>query len=680
MGIPASDKARSALPRRVRSSDERRLTIHISQDESRRLRVGYYVADYGLLVESQPVALDEIEKLAPLLTYQGLHGLAALGRLLDVGNTDDLQHHLTGARVTGEQGVGLLLYRTLFPDPTIEQRVLSHLLAEPQMNGIAIPIRHGVQVRIWTTGADLLGLPWRLTCWNAHVLADHGWTFAVTPVLAERRPVRLSALSRILVLAPKVAGLLDLNTQAHVDELKKQVSAGLPEQGADEWFRVVHNRTALGQALKALPFDVLYYYGHGCIASGQVCLRLGEGNNPQSLLTVSDLKRMFGDTPPQMALINACFSGAAGWQSAGHLLSPQVPVVVCSLTTAFTGYAGAFAIRWMKGVLLDRRDPIELLHHRDPSDPAQTQRDFEWAMPAAFASYTSWEPTPILVSRHDPRNPLRLDRTAARAQVVEQVSALLEGRKRRVEALVAYAHDRSLLDRFSWQATDHLERRRVAPVASLRLEFPHDRTDLYNRLTEDFRRQVAEHGEPTGHALRRHTPRVRTAGKPVLWIDWGVCGDGTAQKRLDLEQLRTWLRWSSEYLGHDRHCPDDLRIVSFLALRIEPSKHDLLRSKMEDYKVDLNSERFRTFLLPPLPNVEKGEIKDHLSDPDLCSCADNANTIVKATELIHKDTNGYYEQVVAHIEWAEQHGWQSLIDRLRHKHDPNNQPAESEDI
>jgi len=654
--------------------------IRLTLDAERCLQVSYHVPIHGQLAAVRAEKLDEPDQLAPQLRYGGAHGLAAVGRLLDQGTASDLEKFLTGAAVTGEQGLGRLLYATLFPDAAVERRVLSYLLADNVSDSSPPPIRHGVAVRIWTTESDLLGLPWRLCCWKGNLLADHGWTFAVTPDAVSHLPVRLSALSRVLVVAPQVASLEPLNSSEHILELRQRLTSGLPEQGKEEWFRVVRSRAELETALRTMPFDVLYYFGHGCIASGQVCLQLEDGPAARALLTIADLKQLFADQPPKLVLLNACFSGAAGWQSAGHLLSPQVPVVVCSLTTAYTHYAGALAISFLTGVLLDRRDPVALLHRRDPRDPAQTQHDFQWATHAVFASYTTWEPTSIVVQRHDPRNPLRLDRTIARAQVIEQVSALVEGTKRRVEAMVAYGQERSLLEEFSGQATDHLKRRRIAPVATITLKFPQERTNLHQQLSEDFRQQVAKVGEPLLHALRRHAPQVRTAGKPVLWLNWGVCGDGAPQQRLDLEQLRCWLKWSSEFLGHDRHCPDDLRIVSFVALRRPVDKYELLQTKMEDYKLEFGSDRFRAWLLTPLPRVQKGEIKDFLSDPDLCSCGGNSTTVAKATELIHWDTNGHYEQVVAHIESGERNGWQSLIDVLRQKHEPNSRPTESEDI
>lgn len=668
-----------APAKRSDGADDRTLTIHLTLDEARGLRVGYHVPVYGLLAEAQAGTMEELERQVPQLRYDGRAGLAAIRHLLDQGSQADLAQLLTGPAVTGEQGLGRLLYSLLFPSAVAEARVLAYVLGESLPGGSPAPIRHGVAVRIWTSEPDFIGLPWRLTCWKGNLLAEHGWTFAVTPDPVAQLPVRLSTLSRVLVVAPQVASLGHINSQAHIEELRQQLAAGLPAQGKDEWFRVVHDYAELEIALRAMPFDLLYYYGHGAVEAGQVVLVLGDAQRPKSRLTPADLLRLFGATPPKLVLLNACFAGAAGWQSAGYLLSPKVPVVVCSLTTAYTRYAGALAIRVLKGVLLERRDPIELLHQRDPRDPGQSQQDFQWATHAVFARYTSWEPTPIEAQRHDPRNPLRLDRTIARAQVIEQVSALLEGSKRRVEALVAYGHERSLIERFSKQATDHLVRRRIAPVATLTLRFPQARTDLYTQLCEDFLQQVTRAGEPLGHALRRHAPQVRTAGKPVLWLDWGVCGDGAPQDKLTLEQLRCWLKWSSEYLGRADQCPDDLRIVSFLALRRPLDKYELLQTNMEDFKHELGSDRFRAWLLTPLPRVQKGEIKDYLSDPDLSSCAHNATTVSSATELIYRDTEGHYEQVVAHIEWAEKSGWQSLIDVLRQKYEPR-VPAESEDI
>ncbi|HNN96176.1 MAG TPA: hypothetical protein PKI03_28070 [Pseudomonadota bacterium] len=675
---PPHPAAPLSFPKRGDGSEERKLTIRLKRDGARGLRVGYYVPVYGLLAETEAGNLEEIEGQAPGLNYDGKTGLAAIHHLLNHGGRQDLTRILTGLAVTGEQGLGKLLYRLLFPSPKEEEHVLTHLLSESLPGVPAAPLRHAVTVRIWTSEPDFIGLPWRLTCWQGNLLSDHGWTFAVTPEPVDPLPVRLSPLSRVLVVAPQETSLGNLDTQSHIAELRKQLAAGLPAQGKEEWFRVVHDRAGLENALRSMPFDLLYYYGHGGMGGGQVQLVLGDGSQPKARLAPADLLRLFGDSPPKLVLLNACFGGAAGWQSAGYLLSPKIPVVVCSLTTEFTHFAGALAIRFLKGVLLDRRDPVELLHQRDPSDPAQTQADFQWATHAVFARYTSWEPTPIEAQRHDPRNPLRLDRTIARAQVIEQVSALLEGSKRRVEALVAYGHERSLVERFSAQATDHLERRRIAPVATLSLRFPQARTDLYKQLSEDFLQQVTRKGEPLQHALRRHAPQVRTAGKPVLWLDWGVCGDGAPQDKLNLEQLRCWLKWSSEFLCRD--CPDDLRIVSFMALRRPLTKYELLENEMEKFKEQLGSERFRAWLLTPLPRVRKGEIKDYLSDPDLCSCAENTTMVDLVAELIYRDTDGHYEQVVAHIEWAEKHGWQSLIDVLRQQHEPSPKPTESEDI
>lgn len=680
----ADNLQRKVITRQVPSfapgagTTNRQLTISLTIDCARLLHVGYDVQLYGRLAEVSAVSLDELERRSPQVRYDGRTGLSALNQVLDRGNENELARLLTGSAVTGEQGLGRLLYSILFPDPEAERVVLTHLFGEGDATSAPAAIRHGVTVRIWTSEPELLGLPWRLCCWKANLLADHGWTFAVTHEPARSLPVRLSTLSRVLVVAPMVQILAPLNTNAHIDDLRQKLSAGLPAQGKDEWFRVVHDRDGLETALRAMPFDILYYYGHGSIESGQVQLVLGEGNQRKARLTPSDLLRLFGDTPPKLVLINACFGGAAGWQSAGHLLSPAVPVVVCSLTTAYTHYAGALAIRFLSGVLLERRDPVELLHKRDPSDAAQTQHDFQWATHAVFARYTSWEPTPIHVQPSDPRNPLRLDRVDARAQVAFQVGALVEGSKRRVEAMVAYGHEKSLLERFSEQATDYVLRQRIAPVHRVSMRFPHDRTRLREQLSEDLGQQLAQPGEPLLHALRRHAPKSRTAGRPVLWLDWGVCGDGAQQEKLNLEQLRCWLAWSSEFLC--QHCPSDVRIVSFVALRRPLDKYELLKRGMAEAKHELNSDRFRAWLLAPLPQVDKSEIKDYLSDPDLCSCAENALTVAKATELIYRDTDGHYEPVVAHIEWAEQHGWQSLIDKLRQRHEPSRPPADSEDI
>lgn len=674
-GEPLSPPAR---PTWRKSAEGRWLAIKLRRDSTGRLLASYHVPEYGPLGEPVPLSPETLASLAPSFQFDGVSGLLGLNRLLDQGSEAELERWLTGAAVTGERGLGSLLYRTLFPSEETEHRVLAHLFQSPSLGHSLSPIRYGVQVRICTTEPDLVGLPWLLTSWRGHPLIDNGWTFAVTPELPEDRAVQLPGLSRILILAPQVKNLPDLGTAAHIEELRTRLRHALPAQADDDHFLVVHTKPELARALSTMAFDVFYYFGHGCIEQEQVCLQLGESGSSRGYLTFADLKRMMHESFPLLALLNGCFTGAAGWQGAGHLLSPQVPVVVCNRTKAFARYASAFAVRWLHDILIGRLEPLDRLHLRHAEQLEQSQHDFQWATYTAYASYTSWDPAQILVHSRDPRSPFRLDRSIARAQVVDQVSALLESRSRRVEALVAYAGDHNLLDRFGWQATDHLERRKVAPTFRLELKFPRERSELDSQLSDAFSQQAAAEREPISHALRRHAPRVPSAKKPVLWLDWGVCG-GEQQEKLNLEQLRLWLKWCSAFLG--RHCPDDIRIVSYLALRIDPSKHEALRHQAEEYKDELNSQRFRAFFLQPLPKVDRSELKEFISDPDNTSCPDNPRTILDATNYIYRDTDGHYEEIIAHLRWAEEFGWQNLIDKLRRKHDPHLAAAKpAEDI
>lgn len=667
---PVSGHVASIGPTTPRSSivpagpaGERRLTIRIQRTDEGLLHVSYLVPVFGQLAEAAPF---DLATLAGKIQHEGHSGIAALNRLLDRGDEADIQQFLTGARVTGEDGVGSLLFRLLFPEQAAQRTVLGHLFGvEPE--AATSPVRYGVHVRIWTDEPDLTGLPWRLTAYHGHLLSDSGWTFAVSPDAIRAQHVDLPALCRILVLAPEVRSLPALGSQAHIEDLRAQLRSAMPQQATDDFFHVVQNRAELDRAFGGQSFDVIYYYGHGCLHLDQACLRLGDTLSLDDLLTIADLKQMMRGHFPHLLLLNGCLTGAAGWHSAGHLLTPEVPVVVCSRTIAFAHFAGALGIRWLKSCLIERRDPVEALHQRSPLDPAESQHDFQWATHTIHASYSTWQPAQVLVRRLDARNPLRLDRTAPRAQAAEQVAALIESRSRRVEALLAYAGEGNLLGRFSEQAVEHIVRRKVAPILSQRVEFPMVRSDLKRRLAEALRKAVADEREPLTHALRRCAPRVRTDRIPVLWLNFGVCGDGN-QEKLKPEELWTWLKFCCEELC--LHCPDDIRIVCYLALQTEPSKHERLRSLVEGYEDKLNSDRFRVYLLPALPKVKRHEFKEYISEPDNTNCPNNSSVIETATELVFKDTDGHYEQVHAHIVWAEQNGWITLIEMLTQKHGP----------
>ena len=185
------------------------------------------------------------------------------------------------------------------------------------------PSRHPVRLRVWTETPALLGLPWRLTTWSGRWLVDDGWTFEVTTEVVPQFRAILPLPCRILVVAPGHRGMVDIGTDDHLKNLFEVL--GAPYQGL--WHRA-RSRRDLAAALPAMCPDVLYYYGHGAIIGGQLCLACGGPDEPRDPLLVAHLRQLMQQHAPKLVYINGCMSGASGWHSAGHQLGPTVPMVV----------------------------------------------------------------------------------------------------------------------------------------------------------------------------------------------------------------------------------------------------------------------------------------------------------------------------------------------------------------
>ncbi|MCP4655444.1 MAG: hypothetical protein GY856_08500, partial [bacterium] len=249
---------------------------------------------------------------------------------------------------------------------------------------------------------------------------------------------------------------------------------------------------------------------------------------------------------------------------------------------------------------------------------------------------------------------------------------------RRVLALVAYAPAGNSIDSLWEQFRHHLDLELdVAEIAWLRLKFPVARSQLRRALEDELKLQLqADAGELVPHLLRRHGPAAVTGGKRrVLWLNWGVFGPGIDQQaQLKSEQLGEWLGFSSQFLGV--HCPDDLRVVSYLALEVEPSRHSRLQAALQEHRRQpwCRTPLFQLKVVPPLGKVSEDELLDFLEEPENSSCDPGIQAEV-AQRLITA-TGGEFEPTAALLREAERGSWYDLLSRLRREQGA--EPADDE--
>ncbi|HYN22732.1 MAG TPA: hypothetical protein VE078_17360, partial [Thermoanaerobaculia bacterium] len=177
----------------------------------------------------------------------------------------------------------------------------------------------------------------------------------------------------------------------------------------------------------------------------------------------------------------------------------------------------------------------------------------------------------------------------------------------------------------------------------------------------------ADTNERIEHLLRRHAPRVAGGGRrPILWLDWGTFGPAPSlQAPLNAAQLGDWLRFSSEFLGS--HCPDDLRLVSYVTLESESANHARLSQALQKHRRQPWARRpvFRLSELPPLGKVAEADLLEFLEDPANSSC--DPGIQAEVAQLVIAQTGGDFEATVHLLDGAEGGSWYDLLVRLRHE-------------
>ena len=635
--------------------DTRRpLTVRLARDGA-TLRWSHHLGDRALHEGAEPWAA-----LGKDLRIDDAIGLDAVARLLDRGDGKELLAQLSLRRLTD---VGEILFRTLLGPPEVWEAVLPVAFGQPEGTRPP-PTFDALRVRVVTTDPDLLGMPWRLASWQGKRLVEGllPWTFEVSALPDPRLSVHFPHPARVLVLAPgKVEGLRDLEADQHVAELQEAVSAVSPVYKDGAYFRLVKNDGDLFAALRGMRPHVVYYYGHAEVLGGLAALTLAGPDGQKRLLIMDDFKRRM-ESLPLAVFVNGCMSGASGWHSAGHKLSPEVPVVVANRTTSWTGNAGPAAIRWLQELLRGDRDPVALL---DTLDPTGMTRDFQWATTIVHTGYLTWTAGE---ADDEPRAPvgLRLDRKSQRNAALGQVTSLVQGKSKRVEVMVAYGEPGNHVEQVGDQLVDYLETHARQSVRAKRLvlRFPDVRAELVQGLEDELRRAlgVGAHDD-LQYAVRRFLPRPDASrATPLLWIDWGTFAhaDDTReglQPPLDALERSEWLELCSKTLVDA--CPAECRIVSFLATEIAPGAGAALKDEIETHGFDLVSDAFGCQLLPELLGLSVMDILEYLRDPRNTKCPPG-NIPQQMAKLLHQATRGNYQDTVALIHKAEATTWMRL--------------------
>lgn len=628
------------------------------------------------------------------LQFDGAVGLDAIARLLDRGSLDDLAVHLPD---TGPTAVGEILFQTLFGGPGAPESALRTPL-DP------------VRVRILTTSPVLSGLPWRLTSRGGERLADHGWTFEVTPETpaphdtfsqrpwgrtlvvvegtadpdrprsllrrdtAELPAVRMPAAPRVLVVADDVPGALAIEAAAHVEALRGELALLSRRYEDAASFRVVGTPAGLERAIRQMAPQVIHCHAPLTLRDGVAHLALSGG---AALVSIATLIGWMAPSPPLIVYLNGRISDAASWSTASAELAPGVPLVVGHRTWAWPDDAGPTAASWLAACVAGTEDPV-LAFHRPPAPPAEAGLHRRTA--TVHTSYGRWTAEPEAEPPSEMDHARRRALQAPRAAVLDQVASLMWSDEHRVTVLVAYGASGTLVDQGSRVLLDELEIRGsdLARVRSMDIELPPRRDEAFAEITahllDDL--DVASHGS-LERALRSVAPGPEaTAIPPLLWLDWGVFG-ASPRRTLHTGQLAAWLDVCGEVLAPS--CPEDLRIISFLATELDPAKHEGFAGWMAEQQKRAAGARMKIVLLPAFTPMNLAEIRSCVKaaiageEPRRASrggATARASTwddasLEELAKLVLAHTGGGHEATAAVLREAEAMSWTALRGMLR---------------
>jgi len=616
------------------------LTVELER-RGEQLAVRYHLPGTEPIASAELVWADVRDEIEPI------------AEVLDAGDERAVKELAASA----DAGCGAVLFDLLFGSRARWQPILRTVFAKPDgppPNPPWAPVR----LRIATGEPLLLGLPWRLTAWDRRILADEGWVFTTTHVVDPVDDYTSTAPSDVLIVAPAGAGADPGHPRAVRDVLTKAWPTGR-EPG---YVRIVKTRRQLENALQGMRPDVVYVYAGGEVAAGPRLLLEGNDGGVDRL-ALAELPELFDEARhrPKVIYLNATGLGSAALP---EQLTAEVPLVIRRRLPGWTEAYTSCAVAWFQRWFGQGKDPVAALHQLG-KEVAKAQAESSTLV--VHSSYRTWKTATFQASARDRLPDLRLDRDRQKAEVRKKLAELARSDTRRVLALVAYAAAGNSIDSLWKQLRHYLDLElEGAEIAWVTLKFPVARSQLRRALEDGLKLQLgADAGEPVAHLLRRHGPTAVTGGKrPVLWLDWGVFGPGTDQQaKLTSIELREWLGFSSQFLG--AHCPDDLRVVSYLAIEVETSHHSRLRKALQEHRRQpwCRTPLFQVKVVPPLGEVSEDDLLDFLDEPENSSCPPGIQAGV-AERLIAK-TGGEFEPTVALLREAERGSWYDLLSRLR---------------
>lgn len=582
--------------------------------------------------------------------------LQTLVSILDQGDTAQLQSLINLAAAD----YGQFLFKLLFgSDGDQHETIFRRAFYQPEPEAQPTAIRAPLRLRIISNELSLRSLPWRLTAWNNRLLVDNGWVFLPSTLSDPLHDYTTTAPCYILVIAPENGQENSSTDSNHITSIRETLQSIWSGTDPQPYLRTVRTVETLTNALRGQPPHLIYIHCRTTIEHGRPCLLL-DGESQPTPFPLSDLAQQFQQYAPAVLYFN--IDGPVTLETAiTDLFEHRVPLILGRRTPHRHEAADSLAIAWLRAWLQQGQDPVAALH--------QLQRQYFSASPEATtlvvrADYRHWRTDTKITQPADRYAHLRLNRDKQKGLVAKWLGEMLGSDNLRVMSLIPYGEANNALDKIHQQLQHYLEFSlpdRIA-IKQYFLPFPEDRAQLKQYLEQDLAIQLkGDDGESLTALLRRCAPRYNGQQRPVLWLHWGLFGNGKQQQTaLRPSEIQSWLNFCCHYLS--QHCPSDIRIIGTLAIELDKRKHQKFEDNLIRYHDELDHPAFWPRILEPVDSVAKYELRDYLNiGQNGCPApirSEMADRLMQASA-------GIYDELVKLIEEAGTTSWNDLLNRLR---------------
>jgi len=581
------------------------------------------------------------------------------------------QSEVRGVLQAGGPAQGDALFTLLFGDDTRWEPLFRAVFGYPEHGPRPNPTRGGVRLRICCDDPLLLAQPWARLSWAGRRLLDDRWEITTGSDIAPVRDCVTVPAGDFLIIVPTGSdshpdgGQPGAPMAALVDELWPST------KGASPAARVVERAAEVDAALQGMRPHGVYLRAALAAAADSAALLL-DGTDGPAVYPLSRLVFSLRDMDPPPSVLILDLADPASPEIPARLaleLGERIPLVLWRRRGSESKGADQLLLAGLRRWLGGGEDPVAALHavlrEADPATIAAGDGEL-----SIHADYRSWQTSTATRSRADPLPRLALDRDMQKALVTRHVGELVRSSLVRIIAVIAYGSRENLLSELTGQLHYELDLT-AADWAAIEwhcLGLPDDRSDLRRRLGAHMAEVLnAVPDEPLHQLLRRKGPRgMRPGIRGVLWLDWGVLDDsGPARAWPEYGELSDWLAFCSEELA--THCPNELRVVCFLAVELPEDKFEGLAGWFEDFRGEswYLLDRFRFLALNPLGRVDPDHLRDYLASIDTGLDQLNRADLVR---LIRQETAGAFDATVRLLDEGRTGTWIALLQRLRAGH------------